>query len=263
MWRTRQMPGSTVRRGFSACQSDSHVGLRKTVQNMRTSEIKRELHAAGVSTAGMIEKNELIDSLVQARSSGASMSTPPGTASSSTPSSSADEAVPLDKQLFSRCRSMSVKELRTELGARGVSWADCLDKDELVERLAKILADEAKYCSSGRFRPGRVQQITGSELTEELQDKSVPLLLDVFANWCGPCKQMAPELENAAKRLGSRVRVTKMDTDQEAAMSSQLKVSALPTVILFNRAGKEIARQQGALSEPQLIEFFERHSKAD
>lgn len=152
---------------------------------------------------------------------------------------------------------MSTKELRTELGTRGIGWADALEKEELVRRLAEVLSKESAYCRSGRMKPGAVTQLTGPELAEELADDSTPLLLDVFATWCGPCQMMAPQLEAAARRLGSKVRVAKMDSDREPAMATQLKVGALPTIFLFDRKGKEVKRQEGALMEAQLISLVD------
>lgn len=156
---------------------------------------------------------------------------------------------------------MEVKELRTELGTRGKPWADCFEKEELVLRLVGVLAEEtiaqAIFCRSGRVTPGTVATLTAAELEEELGDPSTPLLLDVYATWCGPCALMAPQLEAAARRLGPRVRVAKMDSDVEQAMCSQLRVGGLPTVILFNQRGEEVGRQEGAMTDQQVISMVE------
>eukprot|EP00929_Paragymnodinium_shiwhaense_P041817 TRINITY_DN21714_c0_g1_i1.p1 TRINITY_DN21714_c0_g1~~TRINITY_DN21714_c0_g1_i1.p1 ORF type:complete len:243 (-),score=51.77 TRINITY_DN21714_c0_g1_i1:229-957(-) len=157
--------------------------------------------------------------------------------------------------ILERCRAMRVKELRTELGTRGIAWADALDKDELVERLAKVLAEESSFSKSGRFRPGQVASLTGSELEEELKDGSTPLLLDVYATWCGPCQFMAPFLEAAAKKWGGKMRVAKLDSDSNPEKSTQLKVYGLPTLILYDRQGNEMFRKEGAHSEAQLLQM--------
>merc|ERR1712061_33508 len=70
------------------------------------------------------------------------------------------------------CRRMRVADLRTELGTRGISWDDCFEKEDLAQRLAGILAREAAFCTSGRISPGRVVQLTGDELDEELSDNT-------------------------------------------------------------------------------------------
>lgn len=169
--------------------------------------------------------------------------------------------IPEDEQaradIRERCRSMTVKELRTELGKRGLPWADALEKSELVDRLTEVLLKEGQFSRSGRFSPGSVSKLTGPELDEELKDTSSPLLLDVYATWCGPCQMMAPFLEAAAKELGGRVRVAKLDSDAESIMATRLQVGGLPTIILFDRQGKEVARQEGALMTQQLVSMVE------
>lgn len=165
-----------------------------------------------------------------------------------------DADVP-DKDILARCWAMRIKELRTELGTRGIPWADALEKDELVQRLAAVLSKEAAYCSTGRVRPGAVAQLTGPELDKELAYPSTPILLDVFATWCGPCKMMAPQMESAARTLGSTVRLVKVDSDQEPEIATRLHVGGLPTLILFNRDGVEVARQEGAVMEQQILDM--------
>lgn len=225
---------------------------------MRAREIKRELEVLRVNAADAFEKDELVERLVQARLNGVE---PPSAEDSAeaepaSPEPAAD-ATKASVDVLERCRSMRVSELRTELGTRGIAWADALDKDELVERLAAVLAQEASFSISGRIRPGAVAELTGSELDQELSGSSTPLLLDVFATWCGPCQMMAPQLEAAAKRLGARARVAKLDSDKEPAIASRLRVGGLPTIILFNAEGKEVTRQEGAVMEQQLVSMVE------
>lgn len=140
----------------------------------------KELQSAGVDVSDIFDKEELVERLYQLRSG--QLTPPPAE-----PAPSAPAAAAAAVDFVARCRGLSVLELRTELGSRGVSWADCLEKDELVQRLARILEKEAAFCSSGRLKPGLVTKLTGQELEEELKDDTTPLLLDVYATWCGPC----------------------------------------------------------------------------
>ncbi|CAK8987594.1 unnamed protein product [Durusdinium trenchii] len=261
------------------------TGGLEDIQKMRAREIKKELEDAGVDISDIFDKDDLVERLHQLRSGvihgtststsadssdrcdrsgvasehdGAGADTTEGASSEarSAPgpqSHSSDTSEPSD--LMAKCKAMRVKELRTELGQRGISWADALDKDELVERLAGVLQKEALFCSSGRLKPGMVTKITGAELEEELRDSTTPLLLDVYAVWCGPCKMMEPQLANAAKALGNRVRVAKMDSDEETNASSKLRVEGLPTLILFDRKGNVAQRVEGALMEQQIIDL--------
>jgi thiol-disulfide isomerase/thioredoxin len=84
------------------------------------------------------------------------------------------------------------------------------EKEDLVQALIK--AREAASIFSANIIPGQVGELTDVQVDEELTtDSSTPLILDVYATWCGPCKLMAPELVQAAAELGDKVRVAKIE----------------------------------------------------
>lgn len=149
-------------------------------------------------------------------------------------------------------RAMSVKALRQELGERGLPWGSYIEKSELVGALKDAMETELAFSQSGKIRPGAVAELTGDELLSEIGFAESPLLVDVYAKWCGPCQLMAPELEKAAKELGQRIRVAKLDSDAEPEVSSTLGIEGLPTLLLF-KGGKEIERVQGALMKDDLV----------
>lgn len=87
--------------------------------------------------------------------------------------------------------------------------------------------------------------VRGCARGTQLADERTPLLVDVYATWCGPCKLIAPMLEEIAAKLGARARIAKMDADEEEELSTELRVAGLPTLI-FVRGGEEVYRLEGA-----------------
>ncbi len=96
--------------------------------------------------------------------------------------------------------------------------------------------------------------LTAESFHRAVEETTVPVVVDFYADWCGPCKMMAPVMDEfAGKRIG-QVLVAKLDTDRAQAISQTLGIRGIPTVIRFDR-GKETRRQSGAMALKQLEAF--------
>ncbi|EAQ50358.1 thioredoxin [Leeuwenhoekiella blandensis] len=91
-----------------------------------------------------------------------------------------------------------------------------------------------------------------------LTDSEIPVLIDFFATWCGPCQTLAPILEDVKKDLGENVKIVKVDVDKNQALAQKFQVRGVPTLMLFKN-GKQVWRQSGVLSRADIKNVIASH----
>ena len=101
-----------------------------------------------------------------------------------------------------------------------------------------------------------VLQLTDANFQAEVLECSTPVLVDVWATWCGPCRLMAPMMDWAAEAYAGRLTVGKLEADPNPASRDRMQVQGLPALVLF-KDGQGIARHEGAMAKPQLQAFLD------
>lgn len=102
---------------------------------------------------------------------------------------------------------------------------------------------------------GKPMDITAANVAAVLNHNEIPVLVDCWAPWCGPCKSFAPTFEQAAKELEPNIRLAKLNTETHQQVAGRWKIRSIPTLILFKQ-GKEVARLSGAVGLPQLKQWL-------
>ena len=101
----------------------------------------------------------------------------------------------------------------------------------------------------------KIIHVTDATFEAEVLQSSVPVLLDFWAPWCGPCKMIAPILDQLAEEYHGKVKIAKMNVDENQGVPAQFGIRGIPTMIVF-KDGKNVANKVGALAKPQLEAFL-------
>jgi thioredoxin 1 len=213
------------------------------IGSLRTNEIQKELNLRGISYQDCYNKEGLIQRLVDAIDVAVTTSVIP------------EEE---ENEEIEELRAMSVRDLREECNKRLIRWGTFRDQEELVQAIWKDMRGSLTFSVSGAIQPGKVAQLTGEQLDQEVANSGTPILLDVFATWCGPCKIMSPHLEAAAAELGGKCRVAKIDCEKYPEWAAKYKIKGLPTVLVMKQ-GMIVDRLEGAAVVENIVRAVQPH----
>ena len=110
----------------------------------------------------------------------------------------------------------------------------------------------------GRLFEGHPMPLDEAAFDKQVAQSDIPLLIDVWAAWCGPCRIMGPIFEQAAQDLEPNVRLAKLDSEAQPNLANRLGIQSIPTLILFHE-GREVARHSGVMERSRLTGWVRSH----
>ncbi len=131
---------------------------------------------------------------------------------------------------------------------------------DAINRVPAAKLGEGAKCGQCKQRlfGGHPVGLTSASFQQHIGRNSIPVVVDFWAPWCGPCRMMAPAFEQAASQLEPHARLAKINTETEQAIAAQFAIRSIPTLAIF-KGGHEIARQAGAMDHSSLVMWVRSH----
>lgn len=132
----------------------------------------------------------------------------------------------------------------------------CLDCGQINRLPEEKLGGSAKCGTCGaKLMPGKAVEVDLATLQKAARNDDLPIVVDFWAPWCGPCRMMGPEYSKAASALKQQARLVKLNTEQHQAAGAKYGIRGIPTMALFAN-GREKARQSGVMQSTAIVNWF-------